>query len=80
MIDLYLTDPPYNIDYTGKTKDALKIQGDKQSDADFRAFLTNAFLAAKAVLKPGAAFYIWHADSESYNFRGAVKDAGLQLR
>ena len=23
--DLYLTDPPYNVDYVGKTKDALKI-------------------------------------------------------
>lgn len=78
--DLFLTDPPYNIDYTGKTKDALKIQGDKQSDEDFRKFLTKSFMVAKAVLKPGAAFYIWHADSEGYNFRGAVKDSGLQLR
>ena len=31
-VDLYLTDPPYNVDYVGKTKDALKIQTDKQND------------------------------------------------
>lgn len=27
--DLFLTDPPYNVDYEGKTKDRLKIQNDK---------------------------------------------------
>lgn len=26
--DLYLTDPPYNVDYEGKTKEKLKIQND----------------------------------------------------
>ena len=77
--DLLLTDPPYNIDYTGKTKDALKIQGDKQSDEDFREFLTKAFLAVKAVLKPGAAFYIWHADREAFNFISAVRSCGWKL-
>lgn len=31
-------------------------------------------------MKPGAGFYIWHADSEGYNFRGACLDAGLRVR
>jgi site-specific DNA-methyltransferase (adenine-specific) len=31
-------------------------------------------------MKPGAVFYIWHADSEGYNFRGAAKDAGWTVR
>lgn len=78
--DLYLTDPPYNVDYTGKTKDALKIQNDKKNDTDFRAFLDEAFTAAKSVMKAGAAFYIWHADSEGYNFRGACVDVGWKVR
>ena len=79
-VDLYLTDPPYNVDYTGKTKDALKIENDKKDDAGFRQFLVDAFSAASAVLKSGAAFYIWHADSEGYNFRGACHDIGWQVR
>lgn len=35
-VDLYLTDPPYNVAYEGKTKDALTIENDNMSDEDFR--------------------------------------------
>ena len=31
-------------------------------------------------MKPGAVFYIWHADSECYNFRGACHDMGWKVR
>lgn len=79
-VDLYLTDPPYNVDYTGKTKDALKIENDHKDDAGFRQFLVDAFSAASAVMKAGASFYIWHADSEGYNFRGACHDIGWKVR
>lgn len=37
-MDLILTDPPYNVDYEGKTKDALKIQNDKMTDSNFTLF------------------------------------------
>lgn len=79
-VDLLLTDPPYNVDYTGKTKDALKIENDKKDDSEFRQFLVDAFKAADSVMKPGAVFYIWHADSEGYNFRGACFDIDWQVR
>ena len=78
--DLWLTDPPYNVAYEGKTKDALTIDNDSMADADFREFLVKCFSCAFQVLKPGASFYIWHADSEGYNFRGAVHDCGEQVR
>lgn len=78
--NLYLTDPPYNVAYTGKTKEALKIENDKQDDASFRLFLKNAFKAADMLMQPGAAFYIWHADSEGFNFRGACRDVGWAVR
>ena len=78
--DLLVTDPPYNVDYTGKTKDALKIENDKKNDPQFREFLINAFRAADSGMKEGAAFYIWHADSEGYNFRGACHDIGWKVR
>lgn len=80
MVDLLITDPPYNVAYTGKTKDALTIENDSMSDADFRKFLQSAFTSADAVMKPGAVFYIWHADSEGYNFRGACFDIGWKVR
>jgi len=78
--DLYLTDPPYNVDYTGGTKDALKIANDKMADKDFRNFLILAFSSANEVMKEGAAFYIWHADSEGFNFRGACRDVEWKVR
>lgn len=80
LVDMWLTDPPYNVAYEGKTKDALTIKNDKMGDDSFRAFLRDSYTAADAVMKPGAVFYIWHADSEGYNFRGAAKDAGWTVR
>lgn len=76
--DLLLTDPPYNVNYEGGT--GLTIQNDNMEDAAFRKFLRDAFACADGVMKPGAAFYIWHADSEGYNFRGACHDIGWQVR
>lgn len=80
MIDLYLTDPPYNVDYTGKTKDALKIENDQMDDGEFLAFLSDANRRADEHMKSGASFYIFHADSEGYNFRASVKEVGWMLK
>lgn len=80
LVDLLLTDPPYNVDYTGKTKDALKIENDKMNDDSFVEFLTKAFANAVNVMKPGAVFYVWHADSEGYAFRDACNQANLNVR
>jgi len=79
-VDMWLTDPPYNVAYEGKTKDALTIQNDSMSNDGFRQFLRDAYVTADTVMKPGAVFYIWHADSEGYNFRGAAFDAGWKVR
>jgi len=79
-VDMWLTDPPYNVAYEGKTKEALKIQNDSMGDDQFRQFLRDAYVTADLVMKAGAVFYIWHADSEGYNFRGAAHDAGWKVR
>ena len=76
--DLWVTDPPYNVDYTGGN--GLKIANDSMQDGQFRQFLVDAFRQAFDVMKPGSSFYIWHADSEGYNFRGAVRDCGQAVR
>lgn len=79
-IDLYVTDPPYNVAYEGKTEEAMTIKNDSMDDASFRQFLRDAFSVADKHLKPGGAFYIWHADSEGLNFRAAVKETGWLLK
>ena len=78
--DLVLTDPPYNVAYVGKTKDQLKIKNDSLNDQQFRKFLKDAFAVIDKKLKEGASFYIWHADSEGYNFRGACRDTNWEVR
>ncbi|PZT87851.1 MAG: DNA modification methylase [Acinetobacter sp.] len=80
LVDMWLTDPPYNVAYEGKTKDALTIKNDKMDNDSFRVFLRDAYVTADTVMKSGAVFYIWHADSEGYNFRGAAFDAGWKVR
>lgn len=80
LADLWLTDPPYNVGYEGKTADKLTIENDSMSDAAFKDFLVKCYAAANASMKKGAAFYIWHADSEGYNFRSACQKIGWKVR
>ena len=77
MMDMLLTDPPYNVNYEGA---AGKIQNDNMQSSVFREFLRSSFCNAKSVLKMGGAFHVWYGENESYNFRGALKEAGLQVR
>lgn len=78
--DMLLTDPPYNVSYQGGTKDKLTIKNDNMKSDEFKKFLVNAFTAANNVMKEGAVFYIWHSDTEGYNFRGACFDVGWKVR
>lgn len=78
--DLLLTDPPYGVDYTGKTKDALKIQNDAKTDEEIIEFLSSAFRAADAVMKPGAVFYIWYAGTKEHAFDKACQLTGWEVR
>lgn len=91
LADLLLTDPPYNValgmggsvDEARKLHrrtDGLVIMNDKMKDDDFRKFLDRVYTAAKENMKAGAAFYIWHADSQRYNFEGACLDVGWDVR
>src|SRR5699024_12119277 len=80
LADQLLTDPPYNIAYEGGSKKREQIKNDEMASDAFRQFLSDAFVAATTVMKAGAVFYIWHADTEGYNFRVACMDAGLQVR
>lgn len=89
--DLWLTDPPYNVALgmnetpeeakkRNRRTDGKVVSNDSMSDTDFRAFLVAVFGVAFDFMKPGASFYIWHADSEGFNFRGAVIDCKQKTR
>lgn len=87
-IQLYLTDPPYNVAYgydgaatEGHRKDGLVVLNDKMDNDKFEKFLTNAFNAANANMEKGASFYIFHSDGYSNWFRKAlINTVDLELR
>ena len=79
-IDLLLTDPPYNVDYEGKTAEKLKIKDDNMDDNEYRSMLTACFKNANRFMKPGASFYIWFAGKKSYWVQGAIMDTGWEVR
>ncbi|MDQ0417906.1 DNA modification methylase [Croceifilum oryzae] len=80
LASMIFTDPPYNVNYTGKTVDALKIKNDKMGNQQFYQFLFDAFSNMYAVTQPGGGIYICHADSEGINFRGAMVASGWSLK
>lgn len=77
IADMVFTDPPYNVDYEGSN--GMKIQNDKQKDADFKDFLLKSFKNMAEVTKPGGSIYCCHADTEGLNFRSAFIEAGFKL-
>ena len=87
-MDLCITDPPYNVNYGsinesgyGKQREnGKKILNDNMDDESFYLFLKAFYTQMIRVLKPGGAYYIFHADTEGYNFRKALTDAGGQVK
>lgn len=90
-IDMLLTDPPYNLNVGNcfsinearkrhMRQDGLVIANDHMESNDFFQFLRSAFVNARSTMRAGAAFHVWHAESESVNFRNAIKESGMTVR
>ena len=72
------TDPPYGVDYTGKTDDALTIENDGRDGLE--VLLGGAFARADEALLPGSPIYVAHpAGRNSAVFVRAFLDAGWRL-
>ena len=76
LANLVVTDPPYNVNYEGT---AGKIKNDNMADEKFYQFLLDAFTLTEKAMAKDASIYVFHADTEGFNFRKAFKDAGLYL-
>lgn len=75
-MDMVLTDPPYNVDYS----EDRKIENDNMSREQFVTFLLKAFQNVHDSLKPGGAFYIWYASRTGVEFETALRKVGLEVR
>lgn len=79
LADCMWTDPPYGVEYVGKTKDALTIENDTAEGLP--ALLQGAFATATAILKPGVPVYVAHPPGPlSLEFARAFLEAGWLLR
>ena len=78
MADLLETDPPYNVNVQNVRGDV--IANDNMKQDEFMGFLQSAFSNAFQVMRTGAAFYVWHADSNGLVFRRALEDCNLHIR
>jgi DNA modification methylase len=66
LADLVFTDPPYNVDYSGRGANNLgTIKNDNMSDNDFEQFCRDVFTTYSAIMKPLACIYVCHPDSAS---------------
>lgn len=89
QMDLFITDPPYNVNYEEKAarlneyrpnnNGAMEIQNDVMAKDDFYEFLHKAFCNMESCMREGAAVYVFHADSEGLTFRKAFDAAGIRL-
>lgn len=77
QVDLIITDPPYNVNYEGSN--GKKIQNDHMDGMQFGQFLLDAYTNMYCVAKDGAGIYVFHADTEWYNFRKWFMEAGFKL-
>jgi len=73
LADMVFTDPPYNINYEGRTENKLKIQNDKLG-SKFYDFLRDASANMLAVCK--GAVYICMSSSELHTLHQAFIEAG----
>lgn len=79
-IDLFITDPPYNVNYTANgTREGIQ-NDDFATPEEFTEFLTNAFKNADEHLKAGACFYIYFADKFASEVTQACKNTDWDPR
>lgn len=89
--DLVWTDPPYNVDMTGKNEylasvgkarkdtENFGIQNDKMSAQEFRTFMQAVYERYFENMREGAVIYVAHPEHERIIFVESMLNAGLKL-
>ena len=82
--DLVVTDPPYNMDYSGagntKNRKTKKIMNDKLPRKLFKEFLDKAYANFYSVMKDGASIYVFYKELGEGVFIQSMADSGLDFR
>lgn len=79
--DMVFTDPPYNINYSGRGKNTKrKIENDDVDMQAFEDFLRKAFGAMAPLVKDGAGWYVFHGVQTQGQFERALAGAGIAVK
>ncbi len=79
--DMVFTDPPYNVDYSGRGKETSnKIENDNMTEIAFREFLGKAFENYKSILKPEGGAYICYASRTHREFEDSLNKANFEVK
>jgi site-specific DNA-methyltransferase (adenine-specific) len=79
--DCVFTDPPYNVNYSGRGKKTSEgIMNDDMSEGAFDTFLEAAFERIAEAAKTGAGWYVFHSTSTQAQFEKALKKYGMAIR
>jgi len=77
--DVLVTDPPYGVDYEGRTSARLRIENDAPDDLE--RLLEQSLACIDSVLRPGAPLYLFHpSGAQSAAFINAFRAQGWSLR
>ncbi|UOE45485.1 DNA modification methylase [Agromyces larvae] len=77
--DAVWTDPPYGVQYVGKTDRRLSIQNDG-SFSEAAALVASAMGVVVDVCRPGAPVYVAHPEQGREEFLAAMRAAGVRVR
>lgn len=78
VADAVITDPPYNVAI--ENAQGMRLQNDDMETEAFFEFLREAFARLAGNLKPGGAFYVWHASRTASIFEAALNENSLEPR
>lgn len=77
--DMVFTDPPYGLDYVGKTPRRLTIAGDRSDDVALRDLLGAALGNAWQACRPGACWYVTAPAGATMDvFAGVLRELGVR--
>lgn len=77
---MVFTDPPYNVDYAGKSDKKRKIKNDKLKTQAFRHLIRDALANMRRHVVAGGGIYVCHSEKEWQAFRSGLESAGWLLK
>ncbi len=90
-VDLFFTDPPYNVSYYGgnrpqphkarpkRSRQWKRIYGDDLTQEQYEAWLTPILESVYSRLRPGSPFYIWNGHRQFGPMHAALSKVGAHI-